>query len=229
MARCRARIVAIARPAPGIHRIDFQLDGDFAFAAGQYLNVCVPRGRLIPFSIASAPERLPHLSIHFRPVPGAADAEAMLELLSTGASVELEGPRGDVMVSAPTDGPLCLMAGGTGVSQCRGIVEHLGFGAQTETVRLLWSVSASDQLYDVPFFDSFGAQHAWFSFETAIDTPGGPTGAAAWIERYGVPPEPLVILAGSPGFVYAACDAITARGGDAARLRSDVFTYAPRH
>jgi CDP-4-dehydro-6-deoxyglucose reductase, E3 len=228
LARVGARVVTIARPAEDIRQIEFHLENDFDFEAGQYLNVCHPTGLVIPFSIASAPEHLPRLSIHFRPLPGAPDAQAMLDLLATEGPFELDGPFGDVKIHGATDTPLCLVAGGTGVSQCHAIVDHLGFCRQAERVRLLWSVSTPSHLYDLAFFEGARAQHDWFELDVALDAPGETNGAVAHIRRCGVPPEPVIILAGSPGFVYAVVDAIAAGGGDPARLRSDVFAYAPR-
>ena len=187
-----------------------------------------PSGLAIPFSVASAPERLPDFEIHFRPTPGAADAQAMQDLIARARLLHLEGPFGDVFVRGPTVSPLCLIAGGTGISQCLSIVGHLCACRQTERVRLLWSVSASAHLYAIEVLDGIRAHHGWFEPIAAVDEPDGQVGAIAALTRHGVPTEGEVILAGSPPFVYAVCDALDALGGYAGRLRSDVFAYAPR-
>lgn len=215
-----------------MHRLRLTLDspaGDaFRFAAGQYVQVVAPGGRAIPFSVASAPERLPEFEIHFRPVPGSDDAEVMLALIENAQTFEIEGPFGDVSVEGPTATPLCLIAGGTGIAQCLAIVDHLERVGQRESVHLVWSVSAPAHAYAQDMLEGTARRTRWFRFQIAIDVPGEANGAVATLRRDGVPAEPEVILAGSPPFVYAVCDAIDALGGSPGRLRSDVFAYAPR-
>jgi NAD(P)H-flavin reductase len=200
----------------------------FRFAAGQYVRVVTPDGRAIPFSVASAPERLPEIEIHFRPLPGSDDAKAMLALVENARTFEIEGPFGDVFVAGPTATPLRLIAGGTGIAQCLAIVDHLERVGQREPVHLVWSVSAPAHAYAQDILESVARRERWFRFEIAIDVPGEANGAVATLRRDGVPAEPEVILAGSPPFVYAVCDSIDAQGGAPGRLRSDVFDYAPR-
>lgn len=200
----------------------------FRFAAGQYVRVVTPDARAIPFSVASAPERLPEIEIHFRPLPGSDDAKAMLALVENTQTFEIEGPFGDVFVEGPTAARLCLIAGGTGIAQCLAILDHLERVGQRAPVRLVWSVSTPEHVYARDILEGVVRRQDWFRFEIAIDAPGDANGAVATLRRDGVPAEPEVILAGSPPFVYAVCDAIDALGGAPGRLRSDVFDYAPR-
>ena len=98
-------------------------------------------------SIASAPERIPELELHYRPLPGVAEAALMNELLDAGTEVSIEGPFGDVRVAGPLDEDLLLIAGGSGISQCRAILEHLRCVDHARDVTLVWSVTQRDHLY----------------------------------------------------------------------------------
>ena len=228
MTRIGAQLRDVVRPNAEVHQLRLRIDGAWSFVAGQYLHVLHPRGLAIPFSIASAPERLPELVIDFRPIAGSRDADAMLELLSAPARVDLDGPFGRVTQRGPTHGTLRLIAGGTGIGQCRAIVEHLAACAQTHDVTLVWSARDANALYGTAQLDRLAREHRWLRFETRLDAPDGRSRAIIDIERYGAPTEDDVVIAGTPGFVYAVVDAIAARGGDVTRLRSDVFEYSPR-
>jgi len=226
--RVGAELREVLRPSAEIHQLRLRIDGEWSFLAGQYLNVLHPRGIAIPFSIASAPERLPEVEIDFRPVGGSREAEAMLELLAPSARIALDGPFGRVTQRGPTASSLRLIAGGTGIGQCRSIVEHLTYFRQHEPVSLVWSVRNRAALYDVARFENLARAHAWLNVTTCIDAPNGQSRAILDIETHGAPTEDDVVIAGTPGFVYAVVDAIAAAGGDVGRLRSDVFDYAKR-
>jgi CDP-4-dehydro-6-deoxyglucose reductase, E3 len=220
-----ARIQSIALHDSGVRRITLSLSDPFTHRAGQYLSVVHPSGVRIPLSIASAPHRLPELELHFRPLPGVADAELMNELLASAADLQIDGPHGNVIVEGPTSDELLLIAGGTGIAQCGCIVDHLGSVAQQSPVRLIWGVTEPAQLY----CDSqFRAAPRWLSYLALIDAPGRGSAAVEWLRQNSKPPRGRVIVSGSPGFVYAIDDALQAIGTARATVESDVFSYAPR-
>jgi CDP-4-dehydro-6-deoxyglucose reductase, E3 len=221
-----AHIDAISRHASGVSRIVLALAGPLNHKAGQYIHIVHPCGTRIPLSIASAPRRLPALELHYRSTPGNPDAVLLNELLTDSTALQIEGPYGDVWVDGPCAVELWLIAGGTGIAQAFGIVEHLRGVAQRAHVHLLWSVTALDQLYcetelrDAP---------DWLDFHPLIDDPIQGNAVVQWLHRRDTPPPGgRIVLCGSPGFVYAVTDALDAIGTSAAVQQSDVFSYAPR-
>jgi NAD(P)H-flavin reductase len=225
----QAHVTSITHHDSGVRRIKLALTPTalFRFRPGQYLNVVHPGGGLIPLSVASAPERLPEIELHYRPIQGVAQADLMNEMLADDANTEwtVNGPHGDVIVEGPTPDALWLIAGGTGIAQCCCIVEHLRSIAQSEPVHLLWSVSDPSHIY----CDSeLRTPARWLSYEPLVDSPGSTNAAVAWLRRNDVVVRGRVILSGSPGFVYAVHDELKKTAQAGTSFESDVFSYAPR-
>ena len=229
MAATPARIASIARHDSGVRLISLVLPAPFAFDAGQYLYVVHPSGARIPMSIASAPQRLPELDLHFRPLPGLADAALMLDIVdretAIGSNLVVDGPFGDVRVNGPLDDDLWLFAGGSGISQSLSIAEHLRSVGQTGLVRLVWSVTQADQLYCDASLRRFAR---WLEYTPLVDSPAAPNAAVAWLDRSSPVLSGRAIVSGGPGFVYAVVDALERVGCGDATIESDVFGYAPR-
>jgi CDP-4-dehydro-6-deoxyglucose reductase, E3 len=220
-----ARIVSVAHHDSGVRRVALTLGSPFPFLAGQYLNVVHPGGVRIPMSIASAPDRLPQLELHYRPLPGAPEAALMNELLDGSQDLSIEGPHGDVRFDGPYDDDLLLIAGGSGISQCRAIIEHLRERKQTCRVRLIWSVTQSDQLYCDAELRAFAR---WLEYVPLVDAPDSENAAIVWLRTAELPQSGRIVVSGGPGFVHSVADVLRAIGVGCAAIESDVFSYAPR-
>jgi CDP-4-dehydro-6-deoxyglucose reductase len=185
-------------------------------------------GGLIPLSIASTPERLPELELHYRPTPGVVQADLMNDLLARSNALtewHVDGPYGNVTVEeSPTDA-LWLIAGGTGITQCCAIVDRLNRVTLTTPVSLLWSVTDRALLYCDSELRAFAH---WLSYRPLVDAPGFPNAAADWLRQTDETVHGRVILSGSPGFVYAVEDVLRNIAATGTSIESDVFSYAPR-
>ncbi|HEY5645089.1 MAG TPA: hypothetical protein VIS76_04045 [Pseudomonadales bacterium] len=215
---------AMARE-PAVQILSLRLADPFPFAAGQYLEVLHPEGTAIPLSIASPPERLPWLTLHYRSTPGAAEAERMDELIRQGRPLTLRGPGGAVRL-APEDGrPLLLVSGGTGISQALGLATAQRQRHPTTAVALL---ACADDPADFYFEDLLpGGLNVTLIADPARDSSNR---ALIWLTRHApsLPAAARVILSGSPGFVWAATDTLTGCGRAAASIESDVYAWSPR-
>lgn len=215
-------LLAVEKPGGDVRIVRLHVRQPFTFKAGQYLNILHPGGAAIPFSIASAPTRLPELEIHFRPAPGVPEADLMLELLEApaGAQIDIDGPFGEVWVEALTS-PLLIIAGGTGAAQAHAILSHLTAGRDNPRLQFLWSLASTEAAYFTPDYPGVDT--------TLVVDEGTQPGALLWLtenepDLHGV----RIILCGPPGFVYALNDALIDLGASQAQLHADAFAYAPR-
>ena len=228
------RLLALA--GMPVQRLTLEMPADFAFEAGQYVEVIHPEGS-IPLSIASGPRQLPELHLHYRATPGVAEAHWMDELLASSQTFDIRGPLGDVRLPTATDA-LLLVAGGTGIAQALSMIDELAGRPPSYPVSLLWCVDQQRDLYCASDLAALAAD--WLDIEYVVDAnrTTANRGLARLRERAhlsqlaltqgGRAGEPWVLLAGGPGFVYRAMDRLLDAGIDEHCLHSDVFAYAPR-
>ncbi len=215
-----------------MQRIILELSGSFSFRPGQYVEILHPDGP-VPMSIASAPWRLPELHLHYRSTPGVVEAARMDELLTRGDPLQIRGPGGDVSLPAPLPGPTLLVAGGTGLAQALSFIDAFERQPPGAPVTLLWCADEASDLYMQAELEAL--RHDWLRVVCLADARRDSDNAAMrWLREHGAaasgdPDAPgPVVLAGGPAFVYAASDALESAGVATARLKSDVFSYAPR-
>lgn len=210
-----------------MQRIVLRMPETFDFRAGQYLEVLHPEGA-IPLSIASAPERLPELHLHYRSTPGTDAATRMDALLEAGGPLAIRGPGGDVALPRPLTGPALIAAGGTGIAQAMSFIDAWHFAPPDSEVTLLWCADEQTDFYLRDELDALDAP--WLERVLIADDDRAATNRGlVWLRERA--PELAgchIILAGGPGFVYAAFDNLVEAGVDPARMQSDVFSYAPR-
>ena len=216
----RAAIVSIT--GQPVQRIRLRLDAPYQFEAGQYLQVQTPGGVSIPMSIASAPERLPELELHFRALADNAEAHAMTEALN-GTHLNLTTASGDVRSGQP-DKPLLIVAGGSGASQAFSCAAHRHHAHASAPTLVLWCADHTDDVYGEQELASFAQLQVCIDDRRTPDNDG-----LTWLSQHaGDYRDAYVLLAGSPGFVYAATDVLVDLGFDPTQLHSDVYAYAPR-
>ncbi|MGC9401363.1 NAD(P)H-flavin reductase [Vibrio genomosp. F10] len=123
-----------------------------SFKAGQYLMVEMGESDKRPFSIASSPCRHEgELELHI----GAAEhnayaievVERMKQALDDGLTINIDAPHGTAWIKEQSDRPLLLIAGGTGFSYVRSILDHCVSIGKTSPIYLYWGAKTSEQLY----------------------------------------------------------------------------------
>ena len=150
----------------------------------------------------------------------------MDELLERGDVFEIDGPFGDVTMAEPPPETMLIIAAGTGAAQATSLIEAMVAEPARPKTTLWWSVSSPADLYQDTFFDD-GAMASWLTYRGFVDDLKGNNQLLPYIRCQSISADD-VVLAGPPGFVYAAFDALIAIGVREAAIRSDVFAYAPR-
>lgn len=206
-----------------VQRLLLNVEGAFDFVAGQYLLVqdpSNPNSSGIPLSIASAPDRLPQLELHYRSTPGLPDAITMDALIESGG-FEISGPHGAV-TAGPDDHALLLIAAGTGIAQAFACAEARRAVQQATTV--LWCAERQRDFYGQQSFASFGATLVAIADDRRTPTNEG----MMWLRQHASEyRDATVIIAGAPPFVHTVTDLLLSEGFTLASLHSDVYAFDP--
>jgi len=213
----RVRLRAPAGKAPRYH-------------AGQYLMIERDSGEKSAFSLASAPHCGRELELHVLAREGS--AVALLEQLQRNGMARIEMPYGDAHLADLPDGPLVLIAAGTGMAQMSALIEHCRASGFKHPVHLYWGVRRPDDFYGIEHWDEWMSVPNLFLHRVVSDLCG-------WEGRCGLLHEAVcediadlsgvsVYGSGSPNMIYATLDALVDAGMDAHQMRADVFAYAPR-
>jgi CDP-4-dehydro-6-deoxyglucose reductase len=200
------------------------------YHAGQYLMIERENGEKSAFSLASAPHSGRDLQLHV--LARESSALALLEQLRRNPTVRIEMPFGDTHLSELPDGPLVLIAAGTGMAQMHSLIEHCRAAGFKYPVHLYWGVRRPEDFYEIEHWEEWKKLPNLFLHKVVSDLCG-------WEGRCGMLHEAVcedisdlssvyVYASGSPAMIYATLDALVEAGMDAHQMRADVFAYAPR-
>jgi len=200
------------------------------YHAGQYLMIHRDNGEKSAFSLASAPESGRDLQLHV--LVREASAQSLIEQLQRNTMAKVELPFGDTHLAELPDGPLVLIAAGTGMAQMQSLIEHCRSKGFSHPVHLYWGVRRPEDFYEIQHWDEWKQLPNLFLHKVVSDLCG-------WEGRCGMLHEAVrsdiadlaavhVYASGSPAMIYATLDALVSAGMNAHQMRADVFAYAPR-
>lgn len=200
------------------------------YHAGQYLLLQRDADDYAAFSLASAPHSGRELELHVL-----ARDEATVSLIAQlrrSGLVRVKMPFGDTHLAELPDGPLVLIAAGTGMAQMHSLIEHCCASGFAHPVHLYWGARRPEDFYALEHWAKWQQVPNLFLHQVVSDQCG-------WQGRCGLLHEAVredfanlntlhVYASGSPAMVYATLDALVEAGMDAQQMRADVFAYAPR-
>ena len=200
------------------------------YHAGQYVMLERENGEKSAFSLASAPHSGRDLELHV--LVREDSARNLIEQLQRNKMVRLELPFGDTHLSELPDGPLVLIAAGTGMAQMHSLIEHCRAKGFKHPVHLYWGVRRPEDFYTLDEWAEWEKTPNLFLHKVVSDLCG-------WEGRCGMLHEAVcedisdlgsvhVYASGSPAMIYGTLDALVAAGMDAHQMRADVFAYCPR-
>ncbi|MDD2049460.1 CDP-6-deoxy-delta-3,4-glucoseen reductase [Pseudomonas putida] len=200
------------------------------YHAGQYLMIEREAGDKAAFSLASAPHSGRDLELHV--LARENSAVALIAQLQRNGMARLEMPFGDAHLAELPDGPLVLIAAGTGMAQMHSLIEHCRAQGFKHPVHLYWGVRLPEDFYQIEHWAEWEQLPNLFLHKVVSDLCG-------WEGRCGMLHEAVcedlndlagvhVYASGSPNMIYATLDALVEAGMDAHQMRADVFAYAPR-
>jgi CDP-4-dehydro-6-deoxyglucose reductase len=200
------------------------------YHAGQYLLLQRDGDDYAAFSLASAPHCGRELELHVLARDEA--TIALVKQLRDSGLVRVKMPFGDTHLAELPDGPLVLIAAGTGMSQMHSLIEHCRASGFAHPVHLYWGARRPEDFYALEHWAQWQQVPNLFLHQVVSDQCG-------WQGRCGLLHEAVredfadlkalhLYASGSPAMVYATLDALVDAGMDAHQMRADVFAYAPR-
>ncbi len=148
------------------------VDDPVEFQAGQYLNLHVPGvERPRAFSFANDPGDAHEVQLQVRLVP---DGEATPKLhteLKVGDTLKFAGPYDRFFVRRSHDKPMLFLAGGSGLSSPKSMVEELLRTGCEQEITLIHGVRSADDVYFDDLFRSLEEQHPNFRYVPALSQP----------------------------------------------------------
>lgn len=238
-------------------RLRLQPGSNFSFTPGQFIFIKVPSDYVTkwntrystnhstvvrPYSIASAPYRLPYLDLiigHQLNPPGKLTPPGLASTyvhtaLKIGDMLPLSTPSGNLVTMHGSDtgigaDPLILIAGGTGLAPFLSVLEHCFKTNQQRQIYLYLGVKSVRDLILDETLSRWDGTHAHFRYIPTLSRPiedgtwRGRTGYVNTIvdHDFGHPLIADVSLAGSPIMIQETIKTLQAKGLPRHRIRYD--------
>jgi phenol hydroxylase P5 protein len=163
-------VVRIETLTPTIKGIWLKLDRPLHFQAGQYINLAIPAlgGQSRAFSLANAPQSDNVIELNVRIVPGGQVTTWLHEELAVGEPLKLTGPYGRFFVKKSANLPLIFMAGGSGLSSPKSMIEDLLHDNCKLPITLVYGQRNRDELYYHDAFTALADKYPNFCYVPAL-------------------------------------------------------------
>jgi aquacobalamin reductase/NAD(P)H-flavin reductase len=190
-----------------------------------------------PFSIASSPCRHEgELELHI----GAAEhnayalevVEAMQQALASDGDITVDVPHGDAWVREDSERPLLLIAGGTGFSYVRSILDHCIAQNMSNDIFLYWGGRDEKQLYAKQELETIASDNNNVRFIPVVEEADGDWNGKvgnvlqAVEQDFNSLAEYDIYIAGRFEMAGAARDAFTQnKGAITAQMYADAYAF----
>ncbi len=168
----RATVTRIEQLTPTIKALHLKLDQPIQYQAGQYVQVQIPSiGQSRAFSIANAPDSegfASEIELNVRQVPGGAGTTWLHESLKLGDQLTIAGPYGRFFVRHSAAQPMVFMAGGSGLSSPRAMIQELLARNSDQPITLIYGQRSREELYYDAEFRELAARHPHFTYVPAL-------------------------------------------------------------
>jgi len=184
-----ARLVAARMLTPGVRELSLErVDGaPFDFAAGQWVNVCLPleSGEIKrAYSIASAPRGTPRFELAVTRVEGG-PGSAHLHELPIGAQLHVVGPQGFFTRPLDKAAPSLFVATGTGLTPLRSMLLAAVDAQHAMPVWLVFGVRTEEDILYREELEELARAHAQVRTIFSLSRGRDPwTGARGYVQTH---------------------------------------------
>jgi NAD(P)H-flavin reductase len=170
MKQIQADVKAITPLNHFVSEVILQPESPVDFKAGQYLQVVMSPEDKRPFSIANAPAKNQQLALHIGASEHNPYAMEVMQQLQSNRRVTIEAGCGDAYYR-DTHHPVILLAGGTGYSFTRAILQHITEQPQMPQVSLFWGAKHLNELYEHDWLIELAEKYQHFSYQPVLESP----------------------------------------------------------
>ncbi len=164
------KISSIEKLNDFLYRIFLSPTKDVSYKAGQYVSVVMAEGDKRHFSIANAPVTN-EIELHIGATPENSYAMQVIEKMHNEGQVEVEIGNGDAYLREDSSRPIILMAGGTGFSYVKSLLEQIVHLNLENPVYLNWGVKEYSHFYFENEASAWAEKHSNIHFHPVIELP----------------------------------------------------------
>lgn len=179
MTTINTSVLSIEPLSPHVLKVVLDARRPVYFKAGQYLQVVMSEQDKRPFSIANKPQNDHLLELHIGANPSNTYAYEVIELARTNKSLTVEVGFGDAFLRE-SDTPAIIIAGGTGYSYAKSILQECLSRLPNKPVHLYWGGKVKADLYEYNNLMQMTTVHKNFSFIPVLETAD-----ASWTGKTG--------------------------------------------
>lgn len=173
-----ATVVAHERRSFDIAVMRVITDEPMAYRPGQSVAVSSElRPRIWRFySIANAPREDRTLDFHVKMIDGGTVSMPLVRSVAVGARLRLGAPVGTFVLREPSRRSVLLVAGGTGLSPIKAIVEQLAQLGDPPRTRLFFGARNAESLYDLTDLEKISVGAPWLTVSDCVSAEPGYAG-----------------------------------------------------
>lgn len=208
-----------------------QTDHPAPYLPGQYVSVEVPqRPRMWRYlSPANAPSDDGVMEFHVRSVEGGWVSRAVVGHAQPGDQWRIGSPMGRLTVDRENSPDVLMVAGGTGVTPLRAIIDDLAQYGENPRVQLFYGGRTRDDLYDLENLRRIAMHNPWLTITAVLENDPNVDGVehgtiADVVSRYGAWEGWDVLVSGSPAMIRATVSKMLVAGTTLDNIRYDPFT-----
>ena len=235
------KITGVSTLTHDIVDVSIELESAFDdYLPGQYADIIVPgvidKPRSYSFSQSPLKEQPSHVSFFIRRVPDGTFTEWLHAGSAVGETVELSGPHGSFYFRDHCDGPILLVAGGSGLAPIRALLQQMIIEKGIENdITLIFGARTQRDLYCLDEINVFAEKaHGKFEFIPVLSMENGSGG---WTGATGHCPDAITsemvgpigsqaYLCGPPPMIDAALSRLKSIGLDEKSIFFDKFLDA---
>lgn len=180
------RVLQTERLAPDVMKLVLGLPANepLVFLAGQYVEIEIGQGERRSYSMANAPnaEGARQLELHVRHFPGGRFTDRVFDRLKVREMLRIEAPLGTFYLREHADGPMVLLASGTGFAPIKALLEHAAAKSIVRPTTFYWGGRRRADLYMLAWVEAWVAAHPHVRFVPVLSDP---TPECAWSGRTG--------------------------------------------